>query len=125
MRYLTIVVLFILFYSPFLFAQPYWVKNKTIEHNSQYYFGIGVSDISEVAADDAAYINFGKIIEIKVQSITERILDENKSGITDITLNSTKIESDDKLKGITITERFYNDDSQKTFLFNQILYICV
>ena len=103
--------MFTLFHSSFLFAQPYWVNNKTIENNTQYYFGIGISDISEVVADDAAYINFGKMIEIKVQSTTERFLEENKSGITDITINSTKIESDVKLRGITITERFYNDDS--------------
>ena len=38
------------------------------------YFGIGVSEISEMDADENAYLHFGKMIEVKVHSTTERVL---------------------------------------------------
>lgn len=112
MQYLSIVTFLILFQTSLLFAQPYWVIKQSIENNSQYYYGIGTSNNSEESADDKAYINFGKMIELKVQSSTENILEEDSSGIKNTSLNITKIESDVRLKGITITERFFDEKNE-------------
>ena len=114
-KYLVTLFLSVVFHQSSLLAQPYWVINNSIENHEQYYFGIGSSDISEKAADEEAYVRFGKMIEIKVKSTTEILLEENKSGITDIIVNKTQIESDVKLRGITITERFYDEDNNTFF----------
>jgi len=110
---------FITFYlfltTTFVFAQPYWVINKSVENDEQYYFGIGYSSISELKADEHAFINFGKMIELKVHSTTEILLEENNLEISNKTVNSTKIESSVKLKGITITERFYDKENKQFF----------
>ncbi len=111
MRYFAITILFLLVQSTSLLAQPYWVVNKSIENQDEFYFGIGHSEISEIASDESAYIHFSKMIEVQVQTTTERFIEENESEISNITINSTKIESDVELRGITITERFYDEES--------------
>jgi len=120
MRFIIIFALGVFFDATFLYSQPYWVANRTIKNNLQYYYGIGSSKISEKAADDEAYIQFSKMIEVKIQSTTERFLEENKDNISDLTINSTKIETDIKLRGIAITERFY-DEKNKIF-YSKIEY---
>lgn len=100
--------------------KPYWVVHETVENPEQYYFGVGVSSRSKEEADNDAYVNFSKMIEVKVQSMTEIFIEENQDIIKDGMINKSRIESDVKLKGVSITARFR--DEQAGIFYSLIKY---
>lgn len=106
------IALIILFSITMLSAQtiPYWAENETVRNPDQYYFGIGISQDSKSEADQQAFVQFAQMIELKVQSITETYLKESGGEIEDVIIDQAKIQTDVKLKGITVSERFYNEE---------------
>ncbi len=100
-----------LFIVSALFAQnaPYWVTHLTVKNPDKYYFGIGSSTESQKAADDDARGEFSKNVSVKVRSVTDSYLAEKGGRITDSFKRKLKVESGLDLRGITITDRYYND----------------
>ncbi len=107
------IAFLLLFSVTMLFAQtiPYWVKNETVRNPDQYYFGIGISQNSKSEADQEAFVQFAQMIELKVQSITETYLKESGDDIEDVIIDQAKIETEVKLKGITVNERFFDEET--------------
>jgi len=112
----SICVLLLFIISDFLIPQeqPSWVKNLKIENPAQYYFGIGISKISEQDADARALISFGQNVQVKVKSIFQRQVSEEGKEFSEKTTITEELISDISLKGISITERFV-DTTAKTF----------
>ena len=106
----------ILFFASALFAQnaPYWVTHLTVKNPGKYYFGIGSSTESQKAADDDARGEFSKNVSVKVQSVTDSYLSESGGDITDSFKQQLKVESGLDLRGISISDRYY-DPETKTY----------
>ena len=113
------LLLLILFYTCSLFAQsiiPGWVQTfrdgKPIEDVIQYYFGIGTgSDFTE--SDDQARSEFAKNIEIKIAKSIETILLEENEKLEEELRIKNLVSIEQTLRGIFITERFYDEESDE------------
>jgi len=90
-------------------TKPAWVTAAAIDQPHLYYFGIGRSSVSQLAADDAARVDFSRNVSTHVKSRIERTVEENNLRIREKFSNRTEINSDMSLKGIVITERFADE----------------
>jgi hypothetical protein len=84
----------------------YYMQNGSLENQNDYYFGIGVSDKSQKAADNAALEQFARNIDTRVKGEISSSLQEKNGKVDDEFSSSLEISSDVGLKGITITNRF-------------------
>lgn len=108
--------LLLLFFTGSLIAQsivPEWVqtyrKGRPIENVEQYYFGIGTgSNFND--SDDQARSEFAKNIEIKIAKSIESILLENDEKIEEELRIKSLVSIEQTLRGIFISERFYDDE---------------
>ena len=99
---------------------PEWVKEGTISNRSGLYFGIGSSVKSSDDADNDARSEFSKMISVTVASLTERHLSETDNRISERYKSELTVESHLELRGITISERYY--DEEKKIHYSLIKY---
>lgn len=120
--YLAFIVFGMILIPLYLHAQtaPYWVTHLTVKQAGSYYFGIGSSPESQKAADDDARGEFSKNVSVKVQSVTDSYLEDSGENITDSFKQQLKVESGLDLRGVNITERFY--DAQNKTYYSLIKY---
>lgn len=93
---------------------PLWVQRTqeglSIEDAFSFYFGIGVSNESQEKADIKARDEFAKSVEVKVKSVyKENIKFRGKRYSEKIDISSSAL-TDISIRGIAITERFYDGD---------------
>jgi predicted nucleic-acid-binding Zn-ribbon protein len=111
----TILSLVITLLSAQNTEKPYWVENKSVENSDEYFYGIGISERSSDDADDKARISFSKNVSVKVKSLTEVTLSENEKNISDEYRRQTAVVSEMDLKGISITEQWYDINNKKYY----------
>lgn len=95
-------------------TKPAWVEyyekgeiGKIDDSNSKYY-GVGISKVSQAEADDLARTNFAKMVNSVVKSQFERKIEEAGNNYSDKTNVSNEILTDISLKGISITNTYFN-----------------
>jgi hypothetical protein len=109
--------LIFLFFTLTLFAQdakmPQWVARHNagqivIDNPAQYYFGVASSSASQEDADQLALKAFGQSIELNVQTLVEQHISEKQGKVKQLIVHASEISSDVSLKGISITNRFFD-----------------
>ncbi|MCF7912894.1 MAG: hypothetical protein K9M99_10225 [Candidatus Cloacimonetes bacterium] len=113
-RYLFVILLAGLVFSLSANVEPDWVSHYkqtgSIKSFKKYYFGVGVSDKSERAADEIARERFGQSLETKVESEVNRFIKERNGKVTDEISKKIKIRSDIGQKGISFAGRYYDGE---------------
>ncbi len=89
---------------------PYWVKNDIVKNPSSYYYGIGVSNKSQIDADDKSRLSFTQNIEVSVTSTFKSRITEKNYDLSETTEKDVLITSGTVMLGITISER-WNDSA--------------
>lgn len=100
--------------------KPEWTNTLKNTIGPGYYYGIGSSQVSLDESDTRAFLEFSRMVEVKVKSLIQREVSEEGEEFSERTNISTQLISDVSLKGISITER-YADTVTKTF-YSLILY---
>lgn len=98
-----------LFCSGIAFAQaPEWTNIAKNSIGPGYYSGIGISSASQSDADNRAFVEFGRSVQVMVKSVFQREVSEEEKSFSDKTTISTEMISNVSLKGITVTERYHS-----------------
>jgi len=87
---------------------PAWARSGMVEIDTVYY-GIGQSTISQADADDLARLEFGKMVEVRVNSLARQMVMENQEQLVEAYSYEALVSTDLSLRGIEITERFTPD----------------
>ncbi|MDA3851437.1 MAG: hypothetical protein PF447_09210 [Spirochaetaceae bacterium] len=112
------VLLLLLVLSMSLGAQnPSWVDLFTLGKMAEIsgtdnYLGVGSSINNQDEADQNAKVDFARNVETRVDSTMEEVYQEEQGeGETTLSM-SLEIKTEMSLKGISITERYFNEESQ-------------
>ena len=107
--------------------RPKWLQRymegQGIENASNYYYGIGESKKSGEDADARARKEFALSVEVRVKSVLEDEIQQKGRKLKEYTKYRSKQISDLSLRGITITERWY-EYSERTVLKVPIKKTC-
>ncbi|MCD6181675.1 MAG: hypothetical protein J7K89_04765 [Candidatus Cloacimonetes bacterium] len=95
---------------------PQWVARHNagqivLDNPAQYYFGVASSSASQEDADQQALKAFGQSIEINVQTLVEQHISEKQGKVKQLIVHASEISSDVSLKGISVTNRFFDASS--------------
>ncbi len=89
---------------------PEWVQLGEVENDTMYW-GIGVSSLSQLDADDQARLAFAQMVEVNVSSIARQAFEENQDQLSETYSYETLVSTDLSLRGILITEQYESADS--------------
>ena len=103
---------------------PTWVQRtqegRAIDNASDYYYGIGVSSESQDKANTKAREEFAKSVEVKIKSVyEENVKARGKRYSEKIDISNTAL-TDISIRGISITERYYNNEQEKYYALMQV-----
>ena len=103
---------------------PTWVQRtqegRAIDNASDYYYGIGVSSESQDKANTKAREEFAKSVEVKIKSVyEENVKATGKRYSEKIDISNTAL-TDISIRGISITERYYNNEQEKYYALMQV-----
>ncbi|MCK5683565.1 LPP20 family lipoprotein [bacterium] len=91
---------------------PLWVSNNRILNRRDHYYGIGKSTIGQEEANNEARLNYSRNVFTHVQSMVEHSIQENNFKIKEEFKSINTVSSDVSLRGMSITEEFYDSNSR-------------
>ncbi|MCF7792554.1 MAG: LPP20 family lipoprotein [Candidatus Cloacimonetes bacterium] len=114
----SLIFLVLALISNLVAQEPEWVNafiaGRAIENAQEYYFGIGIGN-SFKESDDDARCEFAKNVEIKIaESILNKRTEINSQASEEFSMTS-EITTDMILRGVFITERYYDENEDEYF----------